>query len=605
MALNAAVQSLDNIQFADQFAGSDVGAKINAAVLALGSNAGEIWVSQLAGTIISTTVVLNANQIVRFVQGGTWVITANPGFNLSANNSGVIGSGPGFAAVTGQGTTLQAGANNVVLIKGTNTYNGATGSLTTGVVVQNLVLNGNYSTYTGTVAINFTALANSLVDNVGIINTGLDSFTCACFIDSIIRNVQIGSSQGNGLHVLDNGIGAGSGNLRVDTLVIAFCKGDALILEGAGAGQYFTNLNMQENTGTGIRVRAQSSDGYAPNGFTFDTVTLEANGDSTAQLNIAGSSAANGLVIGGKFNEIVINGQMEVGGPTPAPTAINVNYDRNISFTNTLSFGGTNTFNFTSNTFGCEVLNPRSSDTNFFLSGSVYPVIYKHATDTLTVGNLFPYDSIIGDSNSSNVWGMRGGPSPEAGRILLSDASYAGSINAVSNSGGVSAALNSNASAAFRIVKTSDGVNFTQILVVNNSGVVSLYNGINTAGNGMAAIYGVADLTGKTSNQSGTLLTPSASGLYRVSVHTAVTTAASTSSTLPSLTIGWTDPDSGVSQTLQVTPTSAGNTTKTLEQAIIVINAKASDAITFSNSGYASSGSTAMQFSLHMRIEAL
>ena len=120
------------------------------------------------------------------------------------------------------------------------------------------------------------------------------------------------------------------------------------------------------------------------------------------------------------------------------------------------------------------------------------------------------------------------------------------------------------------------------------------------------------NLTGSSVNLTGqqaditttTLLTPSASGLYRISVYAIVTAVSSPGSTLPAVIIGWTDQDNMTAQTLTVTASSTGNALTTFEEEDAIISALTGDVITFSTSGYASGG-TPMQFSLRIRIEAL
>src|ERR1700722_14309115 len=65
-------------------------------------------------------------------------------------------------------------------------------------------------------------------------------------------------------------------------------------------------------------------------------------------------------------------------------------------------------------------------------------------------------------------------------------------------------------------------------------------------------------LTGQTADISATniptLATVSANGLYRVSVYIIVTTVDGASSTLPSVTISWTDADNSTVQSYVITP---------------------------------------------------
>lgn len=146
-------------------------------------------------------------------------------------------------------------------------------------------------------------------------------------------------------------------------------------------------------------------------------------------------------------------------------------------------------------------------------------------------------------------------------------------------------------------------------------------NGVNVkwqtdgSGNNSAYIPAVAqeivsaslDLTAQSANiTTATLYTPSASGLYRVSAYIIVTTVASTgagTSTLPSVTIGWTDKDNSTAQTLVLTPTNAGNLLTTYQQASCVIDALTAVAITYATGSYASNTASQMQYALHIRIE--
>jgi len=81
-------KNFENIRCADQFAGSDFGAKINAADADLGSMPGEIWLSQLGGTTSSTAISISANHILRLIQGGTYTLSAAITLAASAGIAG-------------------------------------------------------------------------------------------------------------------------------------------------------------------------------------------------------------------------------------------------------------------------------------------------------------------------------------------------------------------------------------------------------------------------------------------------------------------------------------------------------------------------------------
>ena len=131
------VQQLNNIRFADQFSGSDCGAKIKAANDDLGSSAGEIWVSQLCGTTISTPVALGAGHTLRFVQGAIYKLRATL---TLADNDSIVGPPAAInedvlaGLLNPQVTVQQPPSTNLsemVLIKGQN------------IVLENFALDGN------------------------------------------------------------------------------------------------------------------------------------------------------------------------------------------------------------------------------------------------------------------------------------------------------------------------------------------------------------------------------------------------------------------------------------------------------------------------------
>ncbi len=129
------------------------------------------------------------------------------------------------------------------------------------------------------------------------------------------------------------------------------------------------------------------------------------------------------------------------------------------------------------------------------------------------------------------------------------------------------------------------------------------------------AVVNTVDLTTQaaaittTNINSGTL----SAGQYRVTWYAKVTQAATSTSTLGALTLGWTDADStslAITATATVaaggTATSTGgNSTTTLLLGVpVLLNVKASTNVTYAFA-YASSGATSMQYELHIKLEAL
>jgi hypothetical protein len=112
--------------------------------------------------------------------------------------------------------------------------------------------------------------------------------------------------------------------------------------------------------------------------------------------------------------------------------------------------------------------------------------------------------------------------------------------------------------------------------------------------------------TAQTTNVSGTLIS-SAKGKYRINAWSVIKIAAgggSPSSTLPSISVTYTDADAGVSVTQQISATSSANTVGTLTSGMVVINPQASTPVTYTTgSTYASSGSTVMQYVPHVLAE--
>lgn len=155
---------------------------------------------------------------------------------------------------------------------------------------------------------------------------------------------------------------------------------------------------------------------------------------------------------------------------------------------------------------------------------------------------------------------------------------------------------------------------------IAQTGKTTTYNNIATVSNGTPSELGTADLTAQSAAVAATTIyTPAASGMFRVSVVLQVTTAASTSSVLGGTTgvvITYTEPDGSVAQSVimalddqggsVVSPASGNtnNTTAASSHGQLVIDAKTGVAVQYAI-GYTSIGVTPMQYSAHLKIEAL
>lgn len=87
----AYVDVLPTYVYASAYVAADCGARINAADAALGSSFGQILVERFCGTVISTPVSISAGHTLRFVQGGTWTVSAaSPQITLSGLSPGLV-----------------------------------------------------------------------------------------------------------------------------------------------------------------------------------------------------------------------------------------------------------------------------------------------------------------------------------------------------------------------------------------------------------------------------------------------------------------------------------------------------------------------------------
>jgi hypothetical protein len=126
------------------------------------------------------------------------------------------------------------------------------------------------------------------------------------------------------------------------------------------------------------------------------------------------------------------------------------------------------------------------------------------------------------------------------------------------------------------------------------------------------------NLTAQAANIGTTnIVTPTANGFYRIGCYLVVTQAATTSSTLPSCVLFYTDADTSIGGSATLTSTSTANTVGTSSATngaapnpvsattvgSAVFFAKTGVAISYGTSNYSSVGGTPMQYALHLRLE--
>lgn len=138
---------------------------------------------------------------------------------------------------------------------------------------------------------------------------------------------------------------------------------------------------------------------------------------------------------------------------------------------------------------------------------------------------------------------------------------------------------------------------------------VTKYLGVSTVGAGVAPIWGQFSLQAVSSSLTAQSVLAAANvsaGLYRFSCYVVLTQAATTSSTLPACYVQYTDRDSNTAMSVAVTSTSTTNTLGTaVGEGEVVINAKSAVSITLTTTGYVSSGTTAMQYSVRAKLDYL
>jgi hypothetical protein len=153
--------------------------------------------------------------------------------------------------------------------------------------------------------------------------------------------------------------------------------------------------------------------------------------------------------------------------------------------------------------------------------------------------------------------------------------------------------------------------------VIEIGNKISKYNNIATVSNGVPSELATVDLADQSAAIGATTIySPTATGLFRISIYLQVTRAATTSSILGGATgvvITYNDGDGNVSQSNTaalataagaIAVTSAGNTTATNLEGTMVIYARTGVAIQYAI-GYTSVGVTTMQFAAHLKVEAL
>ncbi len=435
-----------------------------------------------------------------------------------------------------------------------------------------------------------TTATTALVGALQIINTKIDTATGRC----LYMNPG-GTAVYDGVHILDstfqNCTQEGANLSNIDALDINVSDFEANGSSGTYdnvllAGTYMRGFHIHANhflgstTGSSVHISATQSSGTIDGNFlnaaaSNPTVKVDSSVAALSQITIGSNweatSAANPHSIAADANTTyhVNNHGSQLSLPPTSNSqtgsvAISVQGISSIRFSNTAPLTVTN---FTNADPGqmVHVYNEGSSTVTFTYGVAAF---FTPSGTNLTL-----------NAGESVLWVF----APVNSRWLYADNSPLYTRALTVGAGG--AAINGNATIA---------------------GLISSYNGVTTVGSGVPYQTGRTDLTAQAANITAqTLYTPAATGLYRVSVSIIVTQAATTSSTLPSVVLAWTDGDNSTVQSFTMTATNAGNTLTTYATGTAIINAKLSTAISWTSTGYLSSGATPMQYAVHVRAEAL
>ena len=216
--------------------------------------------------------------------------------------------------------------------------------------------------------------------------------------------------------------------------------------------------------------------------------------------------------------------------------------------------------------------------------GGVTPAVL----DSGTLSAAFMGLSATGDINAGgNVYANTA--SSAAGCLHLSDANAAHDMGICAPSSGFNGLLNLPAAqgAANQVVGV-DGSNNLQWQTV-------------------AVFVALKNLTAQTANIASTSLYAvgaAGAGSYRANCYIVLTTAASSSSTLPACGVGFKDEDSGTTVTMPLTGTATTNTVGTNKGATSMLNVAAGSTMTYYTSGYASTAA-GMAYAVHWKLEYL
>jgi hypothetical protein len=155
------------------------------------------------------------------------------------------------------------------------------------------------------------------------------------------------------------------------------------------------------------------------------------------------------------------------------------------------------------------------------------------------------------------------------------------------------------------LTQGTDAANVNATTVQNYTGLFTKYNGVLLQGSGIPSEAFSTNLPNQEANYAGgaAVTIAATAGIVRISYSQAITQAATSSSTFPSLTLAWHDVN-GISRTKVLVATSATNTTAVEADGVTVITSNGA-AVTVTSASYASAGLTPMAYDIAIVAEIM
>jgi hypothetical protein len=348
---------------ANDFTGADLGAKINAADRALGSNAGEIVVK--GGGTISTPVIISSDHVLRFM-AGTYVTNTSTIPILMKSSSTLLGAG-------WESIIMESTAPNQFTVISAYNQSILNGKPDSGLVIRDVQIKGaNPGFNSAPQAVSLGNCSGCTVDNVWINGTR-----------SI--GIQFGGSSSSGSFAENSKVTnclftrVASQNLALVNGKNIVFEGNRFITSGQAGGPGNTNIDVEPNEGAdhleNIVIRNNTIDVRKSEMPTTGNGIVVQSGSGTSFVGPI--LIENNTIIGGSNTGVITNvlsNGIYVFGPTMRDVTI-----RNNSITRTGQSGirieGTRIY----------VLNNKLAD----VGGGGTPGFVVQGTNCRIVGNIF------------------------------------------------------------------------------------------------------------------------------------------------------------------------------------------------------------------------